>query len=593
MSATTYTPAVRKTQFRLKPYHAKDSYKLGHPDQYPENTQAVYSNFTPRSLRLLGIPDHLSNGKSIVLGTQSTIMEYVALWQEEFFDKPLEEILAAWTRRIPAFTGDLNPETERLTALHKLGYLPLHVKALQEGIWIRPGIPTFTIINTNPEFGWLTNSTETYLSNESWKLPTVATIAAAYRRLLDKYAELTGTPKDFVDWQGHCFADRGMSGMMDAAKACAGHAAAFLGSDSVSSVDWIEWFYGEDAQLISGSVPATEHAVMCIGEKLSEKETIRRLIQDIYPTGVVSIVSDTWDFWKVISETALELKDLIMARQPNHTGLNKVVFRPDSGDPVEILCGLEIPAFDDASDLENAKYWAKSYFVDKIRNETDHGEEGPTHFKGLFSHKGQVYSLELMLIWDRHDKEFYYLKDTGVGIISCEPVELTPEQKGAVQVLWEIFGGTITDKGFKLLDQHVGLIYGDSITLDRAERIMKRLVDKGFASGCVVLGIGSYTYQYMTRDSMGHAMKATYGIVDGVEREIFKDPVTDKGGVKKSAKGLLRVEMVDGEYVLYDQQTSDQEAQGELKTIFYNGKQSNLTTWKEIRARLGLLVLNV
>lgn len=593
MSATTYTPAVRKTQFRLKPMHAKDAYKLGHPPQYPANTQFVYSNYTPRSLRLMPIPEHLSNGKSIVLGIQATIMEYVALWQEEFFDKPLEEVLAAWNHRIPDFTGEDTPDVERLTALHNLGYLPLHVKALQEGTWVRPGIPTFTFCNTRPEFGWITNSTETYLSAESWKLPTVATIAAAYRRLLDHYAELTGTPKDFVDWQGHCFADRGMSGMMDAAKACAGHGVAFLGSDSVSSSDWIEWFYGTDSILIAGSVPATEHAVMCIGEKQSEKETIRRLIQDLYPTGVVSIVSDTWDFWKVISETALELKDIIMARQPNKNGLNKVVFRPDSGDPVEILCGLEIPSFDEAPDLENAKYYARSYFVGGIRDKTEHGECGVSEFEGFFRYKDQAYALKLSMIWDRHDKEFYFLQNHDVQIVDCNPVELTPEQKGAVQVLWEIFGGTITDKGFKLLDQHVGLIYGDSITLDRAERIMKRLVAKGFASGNVVLGIGSYTYQYLTRDSMGQAVKATYGIVDGVEREIFKDPVTDKGGVKKSAKGLLRVELVDGEYVLYDQQTSDQEAQGELKTILYNGKQSNLTTWKEIRARLGLLVLNV
>lgn len=591
MTNTPNTPVVRTTQFRLKPYHAKDSYKIGHPDQYPKNTQAVYSNFTPRSLRLLGIPNHLSNGKSIVLGTQATIMEYVALWQEEFFDKPLDEVLAAWTRRIPAFTGNLNPETERLTALHKLGYLPLHVKALQEGIWIRPGIPTFTLVNTNPEFGWLTNSTETYLSNESWKLPTVATIAAAYRRLLDQYAELTGTPKDFVDWQGHCFADRGMSGMMDAAKACAGHAAVFLGSDSVSSVDWIEWFYGEDAQLISGSVPATEHAVMCIGEKLSEKETIRRLIQDVYPTGVVSIVSDTWDFWKVISETAVDLKDLILARQPNHTGLAKTVFRPDSGDPVEILCGVEIDSIPFMESLADVEKYALQIIKEEAISKTEHGEEGDWEYTKLFNYDGKVYEAKAYLEWNRAEYKFYYLD--GGNLIHFKEIHLTPEQKGAVETLWDIFGGTVTDKGFKLLDQHVGLIYGDSITLDRAERIMKRLVSKGFASGNVVLGIGSYTYQYMTRDSMGHAMKATWGVVDGVEREIFKDPVTDKGGVKKSAKGLLRVELVDGEYVLYDQQTPDQEAQGELKTIFHNGKQSNLTTWKEIRARLGMLALNI
>lgn len=524
------TVQVHATSFKLKPYHALDSYKLGHPDQYPEGTERVYSNLTPRSDRLSGIPEDLTDHKLVWIGIQATIMEYNALWQEEFFSKPLEEVLKNWRTRTPPFTGNPNPDVSRLTALHELGYLPLHIKSLPEGSKVNMGVPVFTIVNTHDDFGWLTNSTETYLSNESWKLPTVATIANAYRRLLDSYAELTGTPADFVDWQGHCFADRGMSGMMDAAKACAGHAASFLGSDSVSSVDWIEHFYGAAGSFVSGSVPATEHAVMCLGEKQSEKETIRRLIQDVYPTGVVSVVSDTWDFWNVISVTAAELKDVIMNRQPNELGLAKTVFRPDSGDPVKVLTGYTKYEVEDEVELRK---------------------------------------------------------------ILGNPPLTEAEIKGAVEVLWDIFGGTTTDKGFKLLDQHVGLIYGDSITLKRAQEILKRLADKGFASGNVVLGIGSYTYQYLTRDTFGMAVKATYGVVEGVGREIFKDPVTDTGKTKKSAKGLLRVEKEGDDFVLYDQQTANQEDEGALLTVFLNGSQYNLTTWKEIRARLGAVTLNV
>jgi nicotinamide phosphoribosyltransferase len=167
------------------------------------------------------------------------------------------------------------------------------------------------------------------------------------------------------------------------------------------------------------------------------------------------------------------------------------------------------------------------------------------------------------------------------------------EVKGAVEVLWNIFGGTMTDKGFKMLSQYVGLIYGDSITIPRAASILARLKEKGFASGNVVFGIGSYTYQYLTRDTLGWAMKATHGVVGAVGRDIFKDPVTDIGKTKKSAKGLLRVEFEDGNYVLYDQQTPEQEKLGELKTVLLDGKFPNLTTWQEIRARLGVLKLNV
>jgi nicotinamide phosphoribosyltransferase len=158
--------------------------------------------------------------------------------------------------------------------------------------------------------------------------------------------------------------------------------------------------------------------------------------------------------------------------------------------------------------------------------------------------------------------------------------------KGSVQCLWETFGGTITETGYKLLDSHIGLIYGDSITRQRAVQIFTILEKKGFASGNVVLGIGSYTYQYNTRDTFGMAMKATYGIVQGEGREIFKDPKTDDG-TKKSAKGLLRVEKKeDGDYVLFDQQTVEQELKGELQTVFKDGKIVKELTLSQIRSNL-------
>ena len=143
------------------------------------------------------------------------------------------------------------------------------------------------------------------------------------------------------------------------------------------------------------------------------------------------------------------------------------------------------------------------------------------------------------------------------------------EKKGVVELLWDVFGGTETGKGYKLLDSHIGAIYGDSITRDRAKEICQRLKDKGFASQ-VVFGIGSYTYQYNTRDTFGMAMKATYVEINGEGREIFKDPITDDG-TKKSATGLLEVTKETGNYVLHDRVSKEKETKGELMTIFKDG----------------------
>lgn len=264
--------------------------------------------------------------------------------------------------------------------------------------------------------------------------------------------------------------------------------------------------------------------VLCAwGGKEDEIDTFRRLITEVYPAGAVSIVSDTWDFWKVLTVYAPELKPEILSRERNEIGLSKVVFRPDSGDPVRIICG---------------------YNEDEIVR----GEDG----------------------------SIYY-----------DLTELTEnEVKGAVQCLWDVFGGTETEIGYKMLDEHVGLIYGDSITLVRANEILTRLKDSGFASSNIVFGVGSFTYQYNTRDTFGFAMKATYGEVNGEGREIFKDPATDDG-IKKSAKGLLAVIEGDNGYELLDQVTRAQQAEScVMDDVFIDGKIVRDESLSEIRARI-------
>lgn len=541
--------------FKLKALNCLDSYKLGHPYQYENGTEVVFSNFTPRSGRLLKIPAEYNDGLTVVYGLQGTLKELRALWHDTFFSQPKEKVLNEFRIRQAPFSGNTGPDLSHISALHDLGYLPIKVKALPEGSLSPIGVPHFTVVNTKPEHYWLTNALETYLSNESWKATTIATIARAYRRMLEDFSTQTGAPQEFVDWQGHCFADRGMSGMMDAAKNCAGHSTSFLGSDSVSTVDYIEWAYdGKNSPLISGSVPATEHSVMSISGNEAEIETFRRIIKDIYPTGVVSVVSDTWDFWNVITNTAAALKDVILARQPNEIGLAKTVFRPDSGDPVKIICGYRV------------------FKVDNLNAQAYHDSDDADADAILYN--GRYYERQINLDGYGHFDSFD---------LSHELTE--PEVKGAVQCLWDTFGGTETKLGYKTLNERVGLIYGDSITLDRALAILRGLKAKGFSSANIVFGIGSYTYQYLTRDTMGFAMKATYGVVNGIGRDIYKDPVTDNG-TKKSAVGLLRVEVENGRYVLHDRQTPAQEKLGELQTVFEDDKFLNLVTFDQIRARI-------
>ena len=289
---------------------------------------------------------------------------------------------------------------------------------------------------------------------------------------------------------------------------------------------------------------------------LAETIFIKELITKKYPTGVVSLVMDSYDYWSILTQALPALKEDILSRKPNNLGLAKTVCRPDSGDPVKIICGLrsvnesEIPTWDSEflEDFDVIQTSDGKYYTFYESSEWEYGEE---IYRG--------YTLE-------NEVPEY-------------------EVKGSVEVLWDIFGGTVSDKGYKTLNQRVGLIYGDSITLERAELILQRLKDKGFASDNVVFGIGSYTYQFNTRDSYGFAMKATHAVVNGVARDIYKDPKTGDG-LKKSAKGLLRVEKEGDDFVLYDQQTPEQEKQGELKVVFEDGKVYNTQSLEQIRNNL-------
>lgn len=487
------------------PLNCCDFYKTGHRQQYPEGTELVVSNFTPRS----GKHSNCGQKDGIVFtGLQYFIKDFlIETWNKGFFDLPKEKVVGWYKQRMDTSLGNDAIPIDHVEALHDLGYLPIELRAVPEGTFVPVGIPCTTLHNTLPQFFWLTNYLETIKSSYMWLPCTSATTARSYRKLLEKYAQLTGSSKEFVDFQAHDFSFRGMSSLQSAVVSGAAHLLYFKGTDTIPAIDFLERYYKADCtqELIGCSVPATEHSVMCMDGEDNEIETFRRLITKIYPKGIVSIVSDTWDFWKVMTEYSVALKEEILARE------GKIVFRPDSGNPVDIICGTRLETWED-------------------------------------SH---------------------------------------PEQKGAIECLWEIFGGTITETGHKLLDSHVGLIYGDSITYEIAQQILERLDKKGFASGNIVLGIGSYTYQYVTRDTWGWAVKATYGIVKGETREIYKKPKTDSG--KNSARGLLMVTQGEnGQLALQERVSWEQfnSPQNLLQPVFRNGEILREETLAGIRKRV-------
>jgi len=495
----------------MNPLLQVDIYKVSHEAFMPKGTTKIYSNFTARSNKHLSVNKERYDGKVVNFGLQHFIKDFlIKSFNEDFFAKPKEQVVGYFKRVMNAHLGEGSVDLTRFNALHDLGYLPIQIKALPEGSLVDIKVPMLTITNTHPDYAWLTNYLETVLSQELWKPITIATIIREYRKLGNEYALKTTGSVAGTEFQFHDFSARGMSGRYDSAINSAAFLLSSNGSDTVSAIEVLENSYNADVtkEFVGCSVPASEHSVSCLGTSVnSELESYRKWITQDYPTGIVSLVSDTYDYWKVLTEYLPALKEDILARPANAIGLSKVVIRPDSGNPADIICGTK-------------------------KN---------TH---VFS---------------------------------------SPEEKGSVELLWDTFGGTITEQGYKVLDSHIGLIYGDSITPAVALDVFQRLEAKGFASTNIVFGVGSYTMQYVTRDSLGMAVKATYAEVDGKGYELFKDPITDSG-MKKSAKGLLQVTKDEsGNFILHDQQTPEQEATGELVEVFKDGVLLKETSLSEIR----------
>jgi nicotinamide phosphoribosyltransferase len=481
-----------------------DFYKISHRAMYPEGTQVVYSTWTPRTSRVKGVDN------VVVFGTQAFIKEYLLdVFQEHFFNRPKADVINEYKRLIKFTLGDQNPETKHLEDLHDLGYLPLSIKALAEGTIVPTRVPMLTIENTDPRFFWLTNFIESLASAELWQPSTSATLAIEYKKLMDKAAQETNPEgAAFTIFQGHDFSMRGMSSLRSGILSGMGHLLSFAGTDTIPAISAAEYYYNANVEkeLVGTSVPATEHSIQCAyGDDMMY---LRRMLSEVHPSGIVSIVSDGYDFWDVITRVVPALKPEIMARKGGPVG-DKVVIRPDSGDPVLIVCG-----------------------------------------------------------------------DPSAPVGS-------PEYKGAVECLYETFGGTLSSTGYKVLDSHIGLIYGDAITLPRCREILERLAAKGFASTNVVFGIGSYTYQFNTRDTFGFALKSTLTVCNGQEVQIFKDPKTDNG-VKKSQKGRVVV-LKDGDsYTFRDGLGLNDNVKGDLlREIFRDGKLLIDENFADIRARMG------
>lgn len=536
-----------------------DAYKFCHPGLFPEGYTKGQGNFTPRSTKYFQ-GSSMYDGKIVAAGILQGANAINHAWNM-FFEDSWEEVESVIRPLIEATIP--NADLTIYSNLHKLGYLPIEIHAVEEGRTVKAGVPIVLVTNTHDDFAWLASYIEDHLSNEWWPSCTVATTAREYRIVAEKYAALTADNNDYVKYQCHDFSLRGLFGMWAGYKTGPSFLSAFTGTDNIPGCLAAMHEYGA-TKADFGSIMATEHSLTTLNIQmiaairgLSLFEAEMAFLNDYLDNvGPISYVMDSYDYFGMLEHGLPRVKDKIMAREGG-----PFVVRPDSGIPLRITCGYKWSGrvYSSAEELKKVSN-AQDRMAKEAFQPSDEFNQDVVNIDGTF------YKMH----YDGHGYAKPILHETYSEI----------EVKGTIQHLWNLFGGTVNSKGFKVLDPHIRMIYGDSITIQRFEEILQRLMEMGFSAENVVVGVGSYSIQHITRDSLGFAMKLTFGIVKGMNIDVYKAPATDPG--KHSAKGWLSVEFdSNGEYDLVEGRP--QGHNGDLECVLRNSQVLSSATLKSVR----------
>ena len=561
----------------MNPFLLTDFYKLTHILQYRKELRHLTSYLTPRSSRLPNIDN------VVMFGLQMYIKDYVVdNFNKNFFQRNFEycecEIREVLELGLGYDEELIEPTIHALRSLHNLGYLPVEINAVPEGTLVPMGVPCIEIKSTCPNYFWVGQALEASLSAAIWQPMVSATIAREYRKIARDAKNATVEPT--IDERTFMcdFSMRGQESNESAVKASVAWLTSMWNSSTVAARKCIKDTYTNYStrdKMTNGIIrglTSTEHSVMTSHACLDggdEYHTFKYLF-NLYKNVSFAAVCDSYDFWNVLTNILPNnFKDVIDER--GKRGLF-IGVRHDSAEPVDALCGIPVV---------NEKYYKKVVFW--------------TGWDDDFTKKYYV-------LPSNGDEPFIASWDETLSKWVTETRERTYEEKGMVETMYEIFGGSVNSKGYKVLNPGIKAVYGDSITISRAKEIYKRLEAKGFAANNVSLGVGSFSFQALetedgkllpfTRDTFSIAIKCTHSKyvtrewydsgyegdimhsnVEEAERHVFKDPKGFSG--KKSQKGLCRVFFNEDGVLTYEDELYEADLVGKNSAFvpyFKNGQ---------------------
>lgn len=306
---------------KFNPTIATDAYKITHWLQRPKGMTRFYNYGEPRKG---GQHDAI-----IFFGLQYIIKEY---FMSIVTNKDITRGMARCKR---TFGTDAYYPKEIWEKVRDLGYFPIRIKAVKEGTLVPTSNVCFTMEATEEWFSPMVSHFEDWLM-WNWYSCGVATRAFGLRKAVIPAFE-TSCDNPFYDFVVNDFGYRGGTFHEGASVGGMAHLISFDGTDNLSAAEGVFDYYGGIE--IGSSVWATEHSVATVwGPGEGEYEYVKAQINNSREKGEeslpLSIVIDSYDadnFMKnVISRE--DVKQLILDRP------GRVVFRPDSGDPLTNVC---------------------------------------------------------------------------------------------------------------------------------------------------------------------------------------------------------------------------------------------------------------
>jgi nicotinamide phosphoribosyltransferase len=295
-----------------------DSYKLSHRFVYPKNITGMFSYIEPRIAKEIMIPVGIQMWIQKVLTQRITI---------EMIDEA-EAFAAAHGE--PFERSDWEYIIEKYD-----GFIPITIRAVAEGTPVPSQNALVTIECDDPRVFWLASYTETCIQRAVWYPTTIASNDFKIKKSIIAVFNRTGADMANLPFMLHDFGGRGVSSEESAQIGGLAHLVNFMGSDTISGVRAANFYY--DIPMSAFSVPASEHTIQTAFGSTSEQqvEYLRAMIRTYgKPNAILSIVIDGYDTFREAAALCTILKDEIVASGA------KVVFRPDSGDPLEIVPAL-------------------------------------------------------------------------------------------------------------------------------------------------------------------------------------------------------------------------------------------------------------